>query len=87
MSTALSILLLGFLLPSVRRRRPVILAIVLSCLALGTVGCTNLVNTSNQTTVGSGTPLGTLIFTITTSGTDGRTTEQHNTQLQVTVQK
>ena len=86
MGTALSVLLLGFLLPSVRRRRPVLMAILLSCLALGSMGCTNLMNTGNQTTVGSGTPLGTLIFTITTSGTDGRTTEQHTMQYQVTVQ-
>jgi hypothetical protein len=83
---ALGVLVLGFLLPSVRRRRPMLMALLLSCLTLGSLGCTNLVNTGNQTIGNVGTPLGTQIFNITTSGTDGHTTETHNVQFQVTVQ-
>jgi len=80
-----AVLLMVMLLPSVRRRRPVLLGLLLTCLVLGASGCTVLNNVATQVPV-SGTPLGTQIFTISTSGTDGVSTTHHNTTLQVTVQ-
>ena len=85
--TAFAILLFGFLLPGVRRRRPALLAVLVSALLFGSLGCTNLVNNgAGSGSSGNGTPKGTMIFTVSTAGTDGKTTETHDTQFQVTVQ-
>jgi hypothetical protein len=82
---ALASLLLVMLLPGVKRRRPVLMLLLVSAMMLASVGCTNLVNPSQSGGSGPGTPLGTEIFTITASGTDGKTTVIHDTQFQVTV--
>ena len=87
LGTALAALTLGFLLPSVRRRRPMLLAAFVSFLLLGGLGCTNLNNVAGSgSTGGGGSPLGTQIFSITTSGTDGVTTNRHDMQFQVIIQ-
>jgi hypothetical protein len=85
LGVALGALLIGLLLPSVRRRRPALFALLVTCILLGSSGCTNLDNVAPIVPV-SGTPLGTQLFSITTSGTDGVTTTYHNSKLQVTVQ-
>ena len=84
---ALASLLMVMLLPGVKRRRPVLMLLLVSAMMLASVGCTNLVNPSDGGGGGgvTGTPLGTEIFTITASGTDGKTTVIHDTQFQVTV--
>ena len=72
-----------------RRRRPALLALIAMLGVIGAAGCTNIRDTGgNAVTTGGtgGTPLGTQLFTITTSGTDGVTTNRHDTQLQVVVQ-
>ena len=72
-----------------RRRRPMLLAAITLVGLLGVAGCTNVRDTGGDavgTGGSSGTPLGTQIFTITTSGTDGVTTNRHDLQFQVTVQ-
>jgi hypothetical protein len=85
LGTALASLLLWMLLPSVRRRRPALFALLVSCVLISSSGCTELDNVAPIVPI-SGTPLGTQLFTITTSGTDGVTTTYHNSKFQVTVQ-
>jgi len=82
---ALTALLLGLLLPSVRRRRPVLLALLLGSLLLSTSGCTVLNNVATPVPV-SGTPLGTQLFTVNTSGSNGTSTTHHDTDFEVNVQ-
>jgi hypothetical protein len=83
--SAVTVLLLGLLLPSVRRRRPVLVALLLSCVMLCASGCTELNNVATLVPV-SGTPLGTQVFAIDTSTTSGSTTTHIDTSFQVTVQ-
>ena len=88
--------LLGLLWPGSRRRRPVLLALLLSVgLVAGSVGCSTVRSDGSSTGTGStgtggtstsGTPSGTLQFNITGAGTDGRTTNMHTYQYSVTVQ-
>jgi hypothetical protein len=84
---AMAALLMGFLLPGLRRRRPLLLMLMASCVLLGGLGCTNLNNVAGTTSgSGGGTPQGTQIFSITTSGTDGVTTNRHDFAYQVVIQ-
>ena len=79
-------MLLLLVAPGARRRKLRLLAIVLLVAVGSTLGCTNIVNGSGGSGLGSGTPAGTEILTITTSGTDGVTTVRHNYQVAVNVQ-
>jgi hypothetical protein len=81
----LALLLFGFLLPGAKKRRPMLLALLLSVAMFGTLGCTDLINSNVSPPVGPGTPLGTVTFSITASGTDGKTIDSHGSQFQVTV--
>lgn len=93
---ALAGMMLGLLLPGKRRRRLTAMLSVMFATAVlgGAIGCTTV--RSNTTTPGdggsggnsatSGTPSGALQFTISAAGTDGRTTNLHSQQFQVTVQ-
>jgi len=85
LSSAIAALLLTLLLPSVRRRRPALFAILLSCILFGATGCTELNNVATLVPI-SGTPLGTQVFTIDTSDNNGTTITHHDTTYQVTVQ-
>ena len=86
---SLGTLLLGLLLPGTRRR-PTLLIALLAAMVLGvSMGCTTqgtLATPGNPTSGGGGTPQGTQLLSITTSGTDGVTTERHDVQFPVTVQ-
>ena len=84
-SSAVGVLLLTLLLPSVRRKRPALFALLLTCILLTASGCTELNNVATLVHA-SGTPLGTQLFTINTSGTNGVTTTHHDVSYQVTVQ-
>ena len=78
--------IVGFLLWP-RRRRPALLGVILLCGLFSAAGCgTQLTNTGTPVLVTGGTPLGTQVFTIVTSGTDGVTTTRHNLSFQVLVQ-
>ncbi|HEY4357609.1 MAG TPA: Ig-like domain repeat protein [Acidobacteriaceae bacterium] len=88
---AFAALLFGFVLPGRRKRMPVLsilLGLLLSAAAFGTLGCTNLVNAgggggSTQT----GTPSGTYNLTISSAGTDaGGTQVTHSQNFVVVVQ-
>jgi len=88
-AVSLTTLLLGLLLPGARRRRvSMLLAVVAAAVLLGGSGCTQLTTVNSGSTSGgsSGTPQGTQLLTITTSGTDGYTTLRIDTNYQVTVQ-
>ena len=88
-AVSLGTLLLGLLLPGTRRR-PTMLIALLAAMVLGvSMGCTTqgTAVTSGSPTGGTGgTPQGTQLLSITTSGTDGVTTERHDVQFPVTVQ-
>jgi len=88
-AVSLGTLLLGLLLPGTRRR-PTLLIALLAAMVLGvSMGCTTqgtLATPGNPTSGGGGTPQGTQLLSITTSGTDGVTTERHDVQFPVTVQ-
>jgi hypothetical protein len=83
-------LLLGLLLPGNKRVRSLMLAVAASMVLFTSFGClqsSTAATTGTTTTTSSpGTPQGTQLLTITTSGTNGLTTERHNSQFQVTVQ-
>ncbi len=69
-----------------RRRRPALLAFIALCGLLAAGGC-GLGTTSTGVGSGSsGSPLGTQSFSIVTSGSDGVTTNRHDSQFQVTIQ-
>jgi hypothetical protein len=86
--------LLALLWPSERKRRGVgaVAAVAVMSLALLTLaGCAQTTLGTVTPTGGSGggsgtTPAGTLLFTVTASGTDGVTTNTHTGQFQLTVQ-
>jgi hypothetical protein len=67
-----------------RRRRPLLLALIVLCGLVGAGGC----GTGGSTAVGptGGSPSGTQLFTIVTSGNDGTSTNRHDSQFQVTIQ-
>ena len=83
-------LLATLLWPGARRRRlPLLCGLALAC-ACSLTGCTS-VQSQGSTAGGDagsagGTPSGTQIFTIVAAGSDGRTTNRHTYQFQVTVQ-
>ena len=79
-------MLLCLLLPAARRRRMQLLAVAVLLVLGTTVGCTNIVNGPTGSGLGSGTPAGTQVITITTSGTDGVSTTRHNYSISVSVQ-
>ncbi|SEG38004.1 Ig-like domain (group 3) [Bryocella elongata] len=81
-------LLLGCLLPGVRRRRPALFLIIVASLAMfSSTGCTTLTGAaSGGTGLGSGTPTGALSFIISTTGTQAGASTNHDTTFSVTVQ-
>jgi trimeric autotransporter adhesin len=85
---AASLAFVGLLLPAPLRRRRQWLAALFMLLVLGTgTGCTNLVNAAQTGTgIGSGTPAGSEVLTISTSGTSGTATVRHSYTVTVTVQ-
>ena len=85
---AMAGLMLGCLLPGVRRRRPALMVALFATLALlSTTGCTTLTGAaSGGTGLGSGTPTGTLSFIISTTGTQAGASANHDTTFSVTVQ-
>ena len=78
--------LLVLLLPAARRRRVRVLAMAALVVLGTTLGCTELSNPPAGSGLGSGTPAGTQVITVTASGTDGTTSVQHNYTLSVNVQ-
>jgi hypothetical protein len=86
--------LAAFLWPSRRRLRFVLAALLLAAGLTTLSGCTTVQSEGTTTGGGgsggggnsSGTPSGTQLFTIVASGTDGRTTNRHTLQYQLTVQ-
>jgi hypothetical protein len=83
-------LLLGCLLPGVRRRRPAlfvaVLAFAASIAVLSATGCTSLTGApSGGSGLGGGTPTGTLSFVISTTGTQNGASTNHDTTFSVTV--
>ena len=83
---SLAALLLGFLLPGSRRRRPVLFALLASVVMFGALGCTHISNPGTTASGLSGTPEGTQVIQITASGTDGKTTTVRPLSVQVNVQ-
>ncbi len=80
-------LLLCLLIPAGRRRRLQLLAVAVLVVLGTTVGCTELHNAANSGTgLGSGTPAGAEVVTISTAGTDGTTTVNRNYTITVNVQ-
>jgi len=79
-------LLLGLCIPGSRKRRPVLLACLVSVGLLGSLGCTNIINGGNGQHLISGTPSGTQYLTVTATASDGKTSTTHTQQFQVTVQ-
>ena len=77
---------LGLLLPVSRRRRMPLLGVVLLLLLSSAVGCTNIVGGPIGSGLGSGTPAGSEVVTVTTSGTDGTATVRHSYSVSVNVQ-
>ena len=63
-----------------------LLSMLVSLLILPSVGCTHLSNVAPTPVSSGGTPLGTQVLSITTSGSDGTNTTRHDLQVQVTVQ-
>lgn len=83
---AAAALLLGCLLPGIRRRRPALFGFLLMSLALAsTLGCTTLTGATSTTGTGTGTPTGTLSFVISTTGTQNGVSTSHDTTFSVTV--
>ncbi len=77
--------LLGVLLPGRRRGRlPALLLVLLSLGLTTSLGCSSVSTTSGI--LQGGTPLGTYIVTVNSSGTNGVTTVTHDYSYQVTVQ-
>ena len=78
--------LLLMLMPSIRRRRMPGLLVLLLALALTVnLGCSAGTFSSVGSSTQTGTPLGTVVFGISTAGTDGVNTVKHNYSIQVTV--
>jgi hypothetical protein len=80
-------LLLGFFVPGRRRVGSVLLILFAAVLSLN-IGC-GVSSTATSSPVKQsdpGSPLGTVMFNITTAGTDGVNTIRHNYQYQVTIQ-
>lgn len=70
-----------------RRRRPPVLALLAVAVLTGLAGCGqggSATGTPGQPVGGS--PLGTYLFTVTTSGSEGGYTNRHTTQVSVTIQ-
>lgn len=63
-------LLLCLLLPAARRRRLRLLSLTVLVMLGSTLGCTELSNPPTGSGLGSGTPAGTLVVTVTAQGTD-----------------
>lgn len=84
----------GFAACRKRRLPALLLAVLLSIFAVGTSGCADGILSGNSgggtpgggSDVGNGTPLGTMVFTLTAAATDGSTTARHQYFYQVTVQ-
>jgi hypothetical protein len=70
--------------PSRRRFRLWLATVFLAAGIAGLSGCTQ--SSTTNTGGDSGTPSGTQLFTVVTSGTDGRTTNRHSLQFQLTVE-
>jgi trimeric autotransporter adhesin len=68
-----------------KRRRPALLALIALCGLLGAAGCGQGGSAAIGGTIG-GSPLGTQLFTIVTSGSDGISTNRHDIQFQVSIQ-
>jgi hypothetical protein len=81
--------LIWFAAPRRRGSLAKLLLLMLAVAVTANLGCGSGKNSSNggsTTPTDSGTPLGTLSFTITTAGSDGTNTVRHTDTFQVTVQ-
>ncbi len=78
--------LLGFFLPSRRRRVPLRLLLLLALALTMNLGCAANDFAQTGPITDAGTPLGTASMVVNTAGTDGVNTVRHNYTFQVTVQ-
>jgi hypothetical protein len=78
--------LLCWLLPGRKRRLPTLLLVLLALGLTVNIGCSANDFNAPAAVADTGTPLGTTLLTITTTGTSGSSTVRHNYTFQVTVQ-
>ena len=77
--------LFGWLMPTRRRRLPTLMLTLLALGLMFNVGCGGNGN-EPAATINGGTPLGTVLLVIDTSGTTGANTVRHDYTFQVTIQ-